>query len=158
MREAVFVSYARTGLAKAGRGGFNVTPAMTMAAHAISNAVERAGVEPEAVEDVALGNGGHGAGNLGRLAGTARRAPDHDRRQHDPAPLLVGPQLDRRGGQLHQGRRRRLRRRRRRRVDLDPERRHGRRREHGPEADRDVPGDLHGDDRDRRHRRRSATT
>jgi acetyl-CoA C-acetyltransferase len=68
MREAVFVSYARTGLAKAGRGGFNVTPAMTMAAHAIKHAVERAGVEPEAVEDVALGNGGHGAGNLGRLA------------------------------------------------------------------------------------------
>jgi acetyl-CoA C-acetyltransferase len=68
MREAVFVSYARTGLAKAGRGGFNVTPAMTMAAHAIKHAVDRAGVEPEAVEDVALGNGGHGAANLGRLA------------------------------------------------------------------------------------------
>jgi acetyl-CoA C-acetyltransferase len=68
MREAVFVSYARTGLAKAGRGGFNITPAMTMAAHAIKHAVDRAGVEPEAVEDVALGNGGHGAGNLGRLA------------------------------------------------------------------------------------------
>jgi acetyl-CoA C-acetyltransferase len=75
MREAVFVSYARTGLAKAGRGGFNVTPAMTMAAHAISNAVERAGVEPEAVEDVALGNGGHGAGNLGRLAGLLAGLP-----------------------------------------------------------------------------------
>ena len=68
MREAVFVSYARTGLAKAGRGGFNITPAMTMAAHAISSAVEKAGVEPEAVEDVALGNGAHGAANLGRLA------------------------------------------------------------------------------------------
>ena len=69
MREAVFVSYARTGLAKAGRGGFNMTPAMTMAAHAIKSAVEKSGVEPEAVEDVALGNGAHGAGNLGRLAG-----------------------------------------------------------------------------------------
>ena len=68
MREAVFVSYARTGLAKAGRGGFNITPAMTMAAHAISSAVEKAGVEPELVEDVALGNGAHGAANLGRLA------------------------------------------------------------------------------------------
>jgi acetyl-CoA C-acetyltransferase len=68
MREAVFVSYARTGLAKAARGGFNMTPAMSMAAHAISTAVERAGVEPGAVEDVALGNGAHGAGNLGRLA------------------------------------------------------------------------------------------
>ena len=79
MREAVFVSYARTGLAKAGRGGFNITPAMTMAAHAIKHAVERSGVEPEAVEDVALGNGAHGAGNLGRLAGLL--AEGHDRGQ-----------------------------------------------------------------------------
>ncbi|NNE11780.1 MAG: acetyl-CoA C-acyltransferase [Ilumatobacter sp.] len=68
MREAVVVSYARTGMAKAARGGFNITPAMSMAAHAITHAVDRAGVEPEAVEDVALGNGQHGAGNLGRLA------------------------------------------------------------------------------------------
>ena len=75
MREAVFVSYARTGLAKAGRGGFNITPAMTMAAHAIKSAVEKSGVEPEAVEDVALGNGAHGAGNLGRLAGLLAGLP-----------------------------------------------------------------------------------
>ncbi len=68
MREAVFVSYARTGLAKAGRGGFNITPAMSMAAHAIKSAVDRAGIEPELVEDVALGNGAHGSANLGRLA------------------------------------------------------------------------------------------
>ena len=32
MRQAVIVSYARTGLAKAGRGGFNDTPSMTMPA------------------------------------------------------------------------------------------------------------------------------
>ena len=69
MREAVFVSYARTGLAKAARGGFNMTPTMTMAAHAIEHAVKKSGVEPEAVEDVYLGNGAHGSGNLGRLAG-----------------------------------------------------------------------------------------
>ncbi len=68
MTEAVFVSYARTGMAKAGRGGFNMTPAMSMAAHAISSAVEKSGVEAEAVEDVALGNGAHGSGNLGRLS------------------------------------------------------------------------------------------
>lgn len=67
MREAVIVSYARTGLAKSARGGFNITPTMSMAAHAVKHAVERAGVEPEAVEDLALGNGAHGAGNLGRL-------------------------------------------------------------------------------------------
>ena len=47
MREAVIVSYARTGLAKSGRGGFNITPPMSMAAHAIKHAVERAGVEKE---------------------------------------------------------------------------------------------------------------
>jgi acetyl-CoA C-acetyltransferase len=69
VREAVFVSYARTGLAKSGRGGFNMTPAMTMAAHAIKHAVAKSGVEPADVEDVYLGNGAHGAGNLGRLAG-----------------------------------------------------------------------------------------
>jgi acetyl-CoA C-acetyltransferase len=68
MREAVVVSYARTGLAKSQRGGFNITPPMTMAAHALSHAVERAGVEKEAVEDVYLGNIAHGGGNLGRLA------------------------------------------------------------------------------------------
>ena len=39
MREAVVVSYARTGLAKSARGGFNMTPAMSMAAHAIEHAV-----------------------------------------------------------------------------------------------------------------------
>src|SRR5580700_180338 len=33
MREAVIVSYARTGLAKAGRGGFNNTSNMAMLAH-----------------------------------------------------------------------------------------------------------------------------
>jgi acetyl-CoA C-acetyltransferase len=75
MREAVVVSYARTGLAKSGRGGFNMTPAMTMAAHAISSAVSKSGVEPEAVEDVYLGNGAHGAGNLARLAGLLAGLP-----------------------------------------------------------------------------------
>ncbi len=45
MREAVVVSYARTGLAKAGRGGFNITPPMTMAAHAIKHAVAKSGVK-----------------------------------------------------------------------------------------------------------------
>jgi acetyl-CoA C-acetyltransferase len=75
MREAVVVSYARTGLAKAARGGFNITPAMTMAAHAISSAVERSGVDPEVVEDVYLGNGAHGAGNLARLSGLLAGLP-----------------------------------------------------------------------------------
>src|SRR5277367_791687 len=68
MREAVVVSYARTGLAKSHRGGFNITPPMTMAAHAIKHAVERAGVDKDYVEDCYLGNCAHGASNIGREA------------------------------------------------------------------------------------------
>jgi acetyl-CoA C-acetyltransferase len=68
MREAVIVSYARTGLAKSGRGGFNMTPVMSMAAHAIKHAVERSGVEKEAVEDVFLGNVVHPNGDPARQA------------------------------------------------------------------------------------------
>ena len=75
MREAVIVSYARTGLAKSARGGFNATPTMTMAAHAIKHAVSKAGIEPGDVEDVYLGNGAHGAGNLARLAGLLAGLP-----------------------------------------------------------------------------------
>ncbi len=68
MREAVIVSYARTGLAKSGRGGFNITPPMTIAAHAIKHAVERAGVDKDYVEDCYLGNCAHGGRNIGREA------------------------------------------------------------------------------------------
>ena len=75
MREAVFVSYARTGLAKAGRGGFNITPAMAMAAHAIKHAVDKSGVDGEMIDDVVLGNGQHGSGNLGRLSGLLAGLP-----------------------------------------------------------------------------------
>ena len=68
MREAVIVSYARTGLAKSARGGFNMTPTVTIAAHAIKHAVEKSGVSKDAIEDVVLGNVAHGSGNLGRQA------------------------------------------------------------------------------------------
>jgi acetyl-CoA C-acetyltransferase len=68
MREAVIVSYARTGLAKSGRGGFNITAPMSMAAHAIKHAVERSGVERDFVEDSYLGNCAHLSPNIGRQA------------------------------------------------------------------------------------------
>jgi acetyl-CoA C-acetyltransferase len=58
MREAVIVSYARTGLAKSNRGGFNNTHGAAMAGHAIQHAVSRAGLEGAEVEDVVLGCGG----------------------------------------------------------------------------------------------------
>ena len=68
MREAVVVSYARTGLAKSGRGGFNMTPTVSMAAHAVKHAVGKSGVDPSEIEDVFMGNVAHGGGNVGRQA------------------------------------------------------------------------------------------
>ena len=71
MREAVIVSYARTGLAKSVRGGFNNTHGAAMAGHAIQHAVERAKVDPARVEDVILGCGfpeGATGHNVGRDA------------------------------------------------------------------------------------------
>ncbi|MEO0816361.1 MAG: acetyl-CoA C-acyltransferase [Pseudomonadota bacterium] len=56
MREAVIVSTARTGLAKAGRGSLNDTHGITMAGHAIKHAISRAGIEAAEVEDVYLGS------------------------------------------------------------------------------------------------------
>jgi acetyl-CoA C-acetyltransferase len=55
MKEAVIVSTARTPIGRAYRGAFNDTPAQDLAAHAIRNAVKRAGAEPAEIEDVVLG-------------------------------------------------------------------------------------------------------
>ena len=55
MREAVIVSYARTGLAKAARGGFNNTSNMAMLGHAVKHAVARSKADPAEVEDVVAG-------------------------------------------------------------------------------------------------------
>jgi acetyl-CoA C-acetyltransferase len=57
MRETVITSYARTPIGKAYKGALNFTHGATMAGHAIAAAVDRAGVEPEAIEDVVLGCG-----------------------------------------------------------------------------------------------------
>lgn len=57
MREAVIVSTARTGLAKSGRGGFNITHGSIMAGHTLKHAAERAGVEGGDIEDVIMGCG-----------------------------------------------------------------------------------------------------
>jgi len=53
--DAVIVSTARTPLAKAWRGGMNMTHGATLAAHAIRHAVERAHVDPDEIEDVLMG-------------------------------------------------------------------------------------------------------
>ncbi len=78
MREAVIVSTARTGLAKSGRGGFNITHGATMGGHAIKHAIERAGISPEEVEDVIMGCGvpeGATGNNVGRLSAMRAGCP-----------------------------------------------------------------------------------
>ena len=57
MKQAVIVSTARTGLSKSHRGAFNETHGATMAGHAISHAVSRAGIDPELIEDAFVGCG-----------------------------------------------------------------------------------------------------
>lgn len=55
MRHAVIVSTARTPIGRAYRGAFNDTPSPTLAAHALTAAVQRAGVDPAEIEDCLLG-------------------------------------------------------------------------------------------------------
>jgi acetyl-CoA C-acetyltransferase len=71
MTDAVIVSTARTGLAKSWKGAFNMTYGATLAAHSITHAVQRAGVDPVEVEDVILGGSlseGTTGGNIARVA------------------------------------------------------------------------------------------
>ncbi len=78
MRDAVIASYARTGMAKSIRGGFNNTHGATMAGHVIQHAIERAGIEPADVEEVVLGSGqpeGATGGNIARLAAIRAGCP-----------------------------------------------------------------------------------
>ena len=78
MREAVIVSYARTGLAKSMRGGFNDTHGAALGGHVIRHAMARAGVDPGDVEEVALGCGypeGATGHNLARDAALAAGCP-----------------------------------------------------------------------------------
>ena len=67
MREAVIVSYARTGLTKAARGGFNLTSTADMLGAAVEQAVTRSGVAPAEVEDVVAGQVA-ASGNVARAA------------------------------------------------------------------------------------------
>jgi len=55
MTQAVIVSTARTPLTKSWKGAFNMTHGATLAGHAIQHAVQRAGIDPAAVEDVLMG-------------------------------------------------------------------------------------------------------
>ena len=55
MTHAVIVSTARTPLAKSWKGAFNMTHGATLGGHAIAHAVQRAGIDPGAVDDVLMG-------------------------------------------------------------------------------------------------------
>ena len=69
MREAAIISTARTGLAKAVRGGFNKTHGVTMGGHTVKHVIDRAGIDAGEVEDVIFGCGqpeGATGHNIGR--------------------------------------------------------------------------------------------
>jgi len=55
MREALIVAARRTPIGKAYRGAFNNTYGATLGAHAISAAVEQAGIDPGEIDDIAMG-------------------------------------------------------------------------------------------------------
>jgi acetyl-CoA C-acetyltransferase len=55
MSDAVIVSTARTPLAKSWKGAFNMTHGATLGAAAVKAAVERAGIDPAAIDDVLMG-------------------------------------------------------------------------------------------------------
>lgn len=79
MREAVIVSTARTPIGKAYRGAYNNTQGQQLAAHALTHAVQRAGLEGSEIEDVILGcamQQGSTGGNIARQAVLRAGLPD----------------------------------------------------------------------------------
>src|SRR5215471_9945111 len=78
-REAVIVSTARTPIGKAYRGAFNDTDPAVLSGHAVCEAVRRAGVDGEEVEDLVLGcaiqQGAQGY-NIGRLTVASAGLPE----------------------------------------------------------------------------------
>jgi len=68
-REAVIVSTARTPIGRAYKGAFNATPGATLGAYSLAPAIERAGIEAGAIDDVVWGavlTQGTQAGNIAR--------------------------------------------------------------------------------------------
>lgn len=78
MKEAVIVSAARTPIGKAYRGAFNDLSAPTLSAVAVKAAVERAGIDPNEIDDcifgAALTQGNQGM-NFGRQVAMAAELP-----------------------------------------------------------------------------------
>lgn len=68
-RDAVIVSTARTPIGRAYKGAFNATPGATLGALSLAPAIERAGIETGAIDDVVWGavlTQGTQSGNIGR--------------------------------------------------------------------------------------------
>ena len=55
MTSALIVSTARTPLAKSWKGAFNMTHGATLGGHAVQHAIQRAGIDAAAVDDVIMG-------------------------------------------------------------------------------------------------------
>jgi acetyl-CoA C-acetyltransferase len=91
MREAAIISTARTGVARAFKGAFNDTDAPQFTGHVIKAAIERAGIDPARIDDVAIGVGtqwGTQGNNLARTSLFAAGLPD----------CVAGTTLDRKCG------------------------------------------------------------
>jgi acetyl-CoA C-acetyltransferase len=78
MTDAVIVSTARTPIGRAGRGAFNITHGAELGGHVIRHALLRAGIEPDAVEDVVMGCAlpeGATGGNIARQSALRAAVP-----------------------------------------------------------------------------------
>ena len=78
MKEAVIVAAARTPIGRAWRGAFNNTKAPTLGGHVIREAVRRAGIDAEEVDDVIMGCAmqmGTTGWNIGRTSALAAGLP-----------------------------------------------------------------------------------
>ena len=78
MKDAVIVSTARTAIGKAYRGAFNDTDAPTLGGHVIREAIKRAGIEPQEVDDVIMGcamQQGTSGFNIGRTSALVAGLP-----------------------------------------------------------------------------------
>ena len=77
-REVVIVESLRTGLAKAGRGSFNMTEPVYYLAHTLQSVVQKTGIDAAEIEDVIVGTGfpeGCQGMNMARIAAMAAGFP-----------------------------------------------------------------------------------
>jgi acetyl-CoA C-acetyltransferase len=78
MTDAVIVSTARTPIGKAQRGAFNLTHGADLGGHVIREAISRAGIDPNSIEDVIIGCAnpeGATGGNIARQAALRAGVP-----------------------------------------------------------------------------------